>query len=158
MSRYQVPQFIEFESKVIGPFSIRQFAYMIGGLGGSYIIYSQLGIFPGILLFAPLIALSFSLAFVTWNGRKFLDVLGSAFNYFLKAKLYTWKKINKEVTAEEAAKSTSIADTFVAPNLSQSKLKDLAWSLDIKETVFSTKNKAFIEDSASIGGFNNLNK
>jgi hypothetical protein len=142
MTKYQVPQFIEFESKIIGPFSVRQFAYILGGLGGSYIIHRLLGVFPGVLIFGPLLGLSFSLAFVTWNGRKFIDVLASAFSYVFGAKLYIWKKINKPVTAEEA-KKTDIADSFIAPSLSQSKLKDLAWSLDVKENVFSTQKGGY---------------
>lgn len=144
MARYQVPQFIEFESKIIGPFSIRQFTYMLGGIGGSYLIYIVLGVFPGIVLIAPLLVLSFSLAFVTWNGRKFIDVTASAFSYLFKSKLYIWKKVDKEVTASEAEKK-SVADAFVAPSLSQSKLKDLAWSLDVKENVFSTTKKGYIK-------------
>jgi len=140
--RYQVPQFIEFESKVIGPFSIRQFSYMLGGIGGTYLIHRFLGLFPGILLFGPLLVISFCLAFVTWNGRKFIDVTASAFSYAFGSKLYIWKKIDKEVTAEEATK-TSVADAFVAPSLSQSKLKDLAWSLDVKENVFSAKEGGY---------------
>lgn len=142
--RYQVPQFIEFESKIIGPFSIRQFSYMLGGTGGTYLIYRALGIFPGILLIAPLLIVSFCLAFVTWNGRKFIDVTASAFAYAFGAKLYIWKKIDKPVTAEEAQK-TSVADAFVAPSLSQSKLKDLAWSLDVKENVFSAKEGGYMK-------------
>ncbi len=144
MARYQVPQFIEFESKIIGPFSIRQFAYMLGGIGGSYILYIFLGVFPGILLIIPLLVLSFSLAFVTWNGRKFIDVLSSAFSYFFRKKLYIWKKLDKEVVVSESSK-TSVADAFVAPSLSQSKLKDLAWSLDVKENVFSTSKGGYIK-------------
>lgn len=140
--RYQVPQFIEFESKVIGPFSVRQFSYMLGGIGGTYLIYRFLGIIPGIILIAPLLVLSFCLAFVTWNGRKFIDVMASAFSYAFGSKLYIWKKVDKEVTAE-AAKETSVADAFIAPSLSQSKLKDLAWSLDVKENVFSTKDGGY---------------
>ena len=140
--RYQVPQFIEFESKIIGPFSIRQFAYMLGGIGGTYIIYTLLGLFPGIILFGPLLVLSFCLAFVTWNGRKFIDVTASAFTYMFGSKLYIWKKIDKPVTSLDEEK-TSVADAFVAPSLSQSKLKDLAWSLDVKENVFSTKDGGY---------------
>ena len=141
--RYQVPQFIEFESKVIGPFSIRQFSYMIGGLGGTYLIYKFLGIFPGIILFFPLLVLSFCLAFVTWNGRKFIDVMASAFSYFFGSKLYIWRKIDKPLEPDEVKKSVNVANSFVAPSLSQSKLKDLAWSLDVKENVFSTKEGGY---------------
>lgn len=137
--RYQVPQFIEFESKIIGPFSFRQFAYILGGVGGSYLILKFLGIFPGIILIIPLLALSTALAFVKINGRKFIDVLASAFSFFVGGKLYVWKKIDRPVEST-ADNGTEIADELTAPSLSQSKLKDLAWGLDIKQNVFSTEN------------------
>ncbi len=140
--RYQVPQFIEFENKLIGPLSFRQFAYILGGLGGSYLIYTFLGIIPGLLLIIPLIATSAALAFIKVNGRTFVDVLASAFAYVFGTKLYIWKKIDKPVTAEEKNK-TATADAFLAPSLSQSRLKELAWSLDIKENVFSSKEGGF---------------
>ncbi len=137
--RYQVPQFIEFESKIIGPFSFRQFAYVLGGAGGSYIIYKVLGLFPGILLIIPLCLLSFALAFIKINGRPFVAALEAALSFFLGGKLYVWKKVDKPVEAKAANEHTNnIADEFVAPTLSQSKLKDLAWGLDIKDNVFST--------------------
>lgn len=140
--RYQVPQFIEFENKLIGPLSFKQFAYIIGGIGGSYLIYRVLGLFPGVILIIPLCALGGALAFVKINGRKFVDVLASAVSYFMGNKLYVWKKIDKPVTASEENK-TSTADAFLAPTLSQSKLKELAWSLDIKENVFAGKEEGF---------------
>ena len=140
--QYQVPQFIEFENKLIGPLSFRQFSYILGGLGGSYLIYRYLGLIPGIVLIIPLVALSGSLAFVKINGRTFVDILASAFSFVFGTKLYIWKKIDKPVTAEEKEK-TSTADAFLAPTLSQSRLKELAWSLDIKENVFAGKDKGF---------------
>lgn len=140
--RYQVPQFIEFENKLIGPLSFRQFAYILGGLGGSYLIYRFLGLIPGILLIIPLVALSGGLAFIKVNGRTFVDVMAAAFSYIFGNKLYIWKKIDKPVTASEKDK-TSTADAFLAPTLSQSRLKELAWSLDIKENVFAGKEEGF---------------
>lgn len=142
--RYQVPQFIEFESKIVGPFSFRQFAYILGAGGGCYLIFKILGFFPGILLMIPLVVLSLSLAFVKVNGRKFIDVMASAFSFFVGGKLYVWKKIDRPVesTADQAK---DITDELTAPSLSQSKLKDLAWGLDIKQNVFSTES---LENSA----------
>lgn len=140
--RYQVPQFIEFENKLIGPLSFRQFAYILGGLGGSYLIYRYVGLIPGILFIIPLVALSGALAFIKVNGRTFVDILASAFSFLFGTKLYIWKKVDKPVTAEEKDK-TSTADAFLAPTLSQSRLKELAWSLDIKENVFAGKNEGF---------------
>ncbi len=139
--RYQVPQFIEFESKIIGDFTFKQFIYILGGLGGTYIIYKIFGFFPGIILMLVLWALAGSLAFVKINNKSFIDVLAAGFSYMTRSKLYIWKKIDKPITAEEKVRDTSVADSFLAPSLSQSKLKDLAWSLDVNKSVYPTKKE-----------------
>lgn len=139
--RYQVPQFIEFDSKIIGPLTFKQFIYILGGIGGTYIIYKIFGFFPGIILMLILWALAGSLAFVKINNKNFVDVLAAGFSYMTKSKLYIWKKIDKPVTAEQKAEDTSIADSFLAPSLSQSRLKDLAWSLDVNKNVYPTKKR-----------------
>ena len=137
--RYQVPQFIEFESKIIGPLTFKQFIYLLGGTGGTYILFKIFGIFPGILFIIALWVLAGSLAFVKINNKDFVDILAAWFSYFTKSKLYIWKKVDKPVTAEEIKEETKTADSFLAPSLSQSKLKDLAWSLDVNKNVFPTK-------------------
>ncbi len=131
--RYQVPQFIEFDSKIIGPLSFKQFIYILGAIGGTYLIYKLLGIFPGIILMLMLWSLSGALAFVKINNKSFVDVLAAAFSYMIKSKLYIWKKIDKPVTAQEQIKEESTVNSVFAPSLSQSKLKDLAWSLDVNK-------------------------
>ena len=139
--RYQVPQFIEFDSKIIGPLTFKQFIYILGGIGGTYIIYKIFGIFPGLLLMLPLWALAGSLAFVKVNNKSFVDVLAAGFSYMTRSKLYIWKKIDKPVTAEEQVKQDAGTDSFLAPSLSQSRLKDLAWSLDVNKSVYPQKKE-----------------
>lgn len=137
--RYQVPQFIEFESKIIGPFSFKQFVYLLGGTGGTYIFYKIFGMFPGILFILALWALAGSLAFVKINNKDFVDILAAGFSYLTKSKLYIWKKIDKPATPEEQKERTDVTDSLLAPSLSQSKLKDLAWSLDVNKNIYPTK-------------------
>ncbi len=139
--RYQVPQFIEFDSKIIGPFSFKQFIYLLGGVGGTYLIYKIFGIFPGILFILVLWALTGSLAFVKINNKDFVDVLAAAFSYITKSKLYIWKKVDKPLKREEEIKETETVDSFMAPSLSQSKLKDLAWSLDVNKNIYPTEKE-----------------
>jgi len=71
----------------------------------------------------------------------------SAFTYAIHKKLYLWKKT--EPTAKELSKKTnaemkedaSALTRLSVPKLSESKLKDLAWSLDIHESIYSNKNQ-----------------
>ena len=53
----------------------------------------------------------------------------SAFRYFMKDKLYIWQKKEEVKEGEQKEKYSSL----VVPNLSQSKLKDMNWELDVKK-------------------------
>jgi hypothetical protein len=131
--RYQVPQFIEIEDKVIGPFTVKQFIYLVGGAGICFIIYTFVYIYIALPLIAFVGALSAALAFYKINNKPFIDFLESAFVYYTKENLYIWKKQDKPIEQVELSQKDS-KKVFV-PRLSDSKLKDLTWSLDINENL-----------------------
>ncbi|MBU3668969.1 MAG: PrgI family protein [Candidatus Taylorbacteria bacterium] len=136
--RYQVPQFIEVEDKIFGPFTFKQFVYMVGGAGVCFIAYKMLPLFWAILVIAPAVALSASLAFYKPNNRPFIETLEAAFNFMITNKLYIWRKEDKKIEAKSTEDILAAAkSSVVVPKLSQSKLKDLTWSLDINETIYS---------------------
>ncbi len=133
--RFQVPQFIEVEDKIFGPFTIKQFIYLAGGGGLSFLIYtyvSKISFILAIILIIPVAALAASLAFYKVNNQAFIYIIESALKYLLTSKLYIWKKKDKVV---EKRKPEEAAPIFSVPKLSDSKLKDLTWSLDINENV-----------------------
>ena len=131
--RYQVPQFIEVEDKIVGPLTIRQFIYLVGGGGMCFIVYTYIPIYLAIFLIAIIAALSLALAFYKINNKPFIDFLESAFNFYTKGNLYIWKKQEKQALASEQ-KASDPRQVYV-PKLSDSKLKELSWSLDINENL-----------------------
>jgi hypothetical protein len=129
--RYQVPQFIEVEDKIIGPLTIKQFVYIVGGAGLSFLIYTFLPFIIAIVLIGIVFPLSLALAFYKINNKPFIDFLESAFLFYTKQNLYIWKKQEKK-PEEKAAEALTQTEVFV-PRLSDSRLKELSWSLDINE-------------------------
>ena len=148
--RYQVPQFIEVEDKIFGPFTFKQFAYLAGGAGICFIAYKFLPFYIAVLVMVPAGSLGAALAFYKMNGRPFIDVLESAFNYFTSNQLYIWKKVDKkpEDMQKEADEIAKAAAGIYVPKLSDSKLKDLTWSLDINETIYSRESKKLMSGSS----------
>lgn len=132
--RYQVPQFIEVEDKIIGPLTIKQFVYIVGGAGMAFIFYTYLPIYIAVIPIAIIIPLSLALAFYKKNNKPFIDFLESAFLFYTKQNLYIWKKQDKKAIATTAPATTDAAQIYV-PRLSDSKLKELSWSLDINENL-----------------------
>ena len=131
--RFQVPQFIEVEDKIFGPLTLKQFIYLLGGGGLSFILYSFIGnLIISALFIIPVIGSALALAFYKINNKPLINVVEAAFNYYIGSKLYIWKHVEKPVIAKVEAEKT--AADFYVPRLSDSKLKDLTWSLDIKQS------------------------
>jgi len=132
--QFQVPQFIEVEDKIFGPLTFKQFIYIGGGLGACYIIWRVLPL----LLAAPIImavaGLTAGLAFFQFNGRPLIIGLENGFFFFSRSKLYLWNNNRKPVKTRAAAEIQRPVEIYV-PKLSESRLHELAWSLDIKERI-----------------------
>lgn len=142
--RFQVPQFIDVEDVIFGPFTFRQFVYILGGAGISYILFQFVPTpFIAILLIVPVMGLSLALAFYKFNGRPFVTTLEAAFHYFKKSKKYLWKKSeSKNQTLAERAEEKEVSYVPInVPHLSESRLKDLTWSLGLKDNVATKQDK-----------------
>jgi len=132
--RFQVPQFIDIEDKIFGPLTIKQFIYIAGGAGLSFIIYRFLPLIITIPLVAIVLGVALSFAFYQVNNKPLIFILQSAFGYFMSSKLYLWKKTDKSPEKAKLLTGLPGQSPVYVPRLSQSKLHDLTWSLDIKES------------------------
>lgn len=129
--RFQIPQFIDVEDKIFGPLTLKQFLYLAGGASVGVVGVLFFGLFFGLVIASPIIILALALAFYKVNNRPFIFVMESAFKYFTKDKLYIWQK-NKPETKKGEGEETKYS-SLVVPNLSESKLKDMNWELDVKK-------------------------
>jgi len=137
--RFQTPQFIEIEDKIFGPFTFKQAVYMAGSIGVAFVLWTLLPHILAILIGSPIIALGIAFAFYKVNNRPFINVVESAFAYIVGSRLYIWKKSKKEIKKKEDTKQKETVS--YVPKLSESKLKDLAWSLDIQESIYSKEEQ-----------------
>ena len=89
--QYQVPQFIEIEDKIFGPFTLKQFLYLAGGAGLCLVFFTLLPLWLAIPLMVPVAAFALALAFFKVNGRPFVVAVEHATSYFFGSKLYLWQ-------------------------------------------------------------------
>ena len=128
--RFQVPQFIEIEDKIFGPFTFKQFIYLLGGAGGAYVVTKVLPIFLAVPIALAIVLLAGALTFYKVNNRPFADVLQASMVYFFKSKLFVWKQRPPEKEkVQNVVKKQTENDNL--PKLTESKLSDLSWSLDV---------------------------
>lgn len=129
--QFKVPQFIEIEDKLFGPLTFKQFAYLLGGGGIIYVLYTVLPFWISIFLIIPVGILAGLLVFYKINGKPFIFYLQAGANYLSSKKLYIWKqRLVKPSDKKDEAPVPQL--TSVIPMSSTSKLKDLSWSLDIQ--------------------------
>ncbi len=124
--QFKVPQFIDIEDKVFGPFTFHQFLYLAGGAGFIYLSFKLLPILIALLIAPIFLALSLALTFYKYNDKPFINVLESFIRYYSRSKLYLWHKQTPQTQAPVAVeKSAPLRAT-----LTESKLKTLSFSLD----------------------------
>lgn len=135
--QFQVPQFLDVEDKVIGPLTIKQFLYIIGGAGFAYLTYRFIP-FVGFILSLAFLGLSAALAFYKFNNKPFVYIIEAAFNYMRNARLYVWHRRERTAEVSMAPDLTNFTPTKsggVAGNTTSgsSKLNELSWTIDVKK-------------------------
>jgi hypothetical protein len=132
---HQIPQFIEIEDKVIGPLTIKQFLYLSGGAAAAFIAWTLLPRFLAIAVAIPIAGLAFALSFYKVNGKPFIFMVENAFNFLFSTKIYIWKKKEKLPEKGDRPSEDPNYQQVYVPRLSESKLKNITWSLDINDTM-----------------------
>lgn len=131
--QFKVPQFLDIEDKIFGPFTFKEFVYLAGGAGLCFVLYKLLGLVLGAVPILVVAGFSIALARYKPNNKPFIDMIEAAFNYSFQSKLYIWKrrtkKIEKNNQVVESEKKREELEN--AKRLGGDKLRDLAWSLDV---------------------------
>lgn len=104
--QFQVPQFIDVESKVVGPLTIKQFLYLASAGGAIFILFFRLETWFWLIMTAILGGLGISLAFVKYNGQSLPKIIFHAFFFFWRPRLYLWKReVSEKALAPDTRKN-----------------------------------------------------
>lgn len=129
--QFKVPQFLEIEDKIFGPFTFKEFVYLAGGGGICFVLYKVLGLIYGAIPILIIAGFAGMLTFYRPNNKPFINMLESGFKYFSQNKLYIWKRRQVKVGSKESVEKTENITSRNEVRLSGGKLRDLAWSLDV---------------------------
>jgi len=104
--RFEVPQFIEIEDRIIGPLTWKQFLYVGGGVGMGVVLFLTTPFLVFLLFGLPLALIALALAFYQVNNRPFSFFLEALFHYLSGHRLYLWRRkdpiIYKDLQAPSA--------------------------------------------------------
>lgn len=131
--QFHVPQFIEEEDKIFGPLTLKQFIYVIGGIGAGVVFWSVFPPLVAVVVTIPVSGLAVMLAFYPVNSRPFSHVLESAIKYFMTDKLYLWRKEKRATSKLEEVEITGRRVAPSIPRVTEGKLENLSWTIDVND-------------------------
>lgn len=134
MAQFTIPQFIEREAKIVGPFTFKQFIY-IGGAG--VILFLLYFIIPfAYFILAAIILLPLGLALATFKrgGIPLPTVLKNFFVQTISPKVYVWRKVPliKKVPEVKKEIPKEKAEELPLKIAEKSRLKKLITELETK--------------------------
>jgi hypothetical protein len=132
--QFKVPQFLDIEDKIFGPFTFSEFVYLAGGAGLCFVLFKLLGFWLGAIPMLVVAGFSLALTFYRPNKKPLINMIEAGMKYAMQDKLYIWKRRKNKAFKKEqifANKEKNGALNQSNIRLSGSKLRDLAWSLDV---------------------------
>lgn len=131
MQKFIVPQFIDVESRILGPVTIRQFGTAAIGLVFLFAAYKLADFTLFLVLAAVIVIVTIVIGFVKINGQPFhIFVL----NFVLTLKrpmLRVWKKVEPVAESRRKGKNKKEEKVFIPhKQITQAKLAELALIID----------------------------
>ncbi|MDD2696820.1 MAG: PrgI family protein [Candidatus Pacebacteria bacterium] len=133
--RFVVPQFIEYEAKVVGPLTFRQFVYVGIAAAICFILYFSV---PFSLFLVACVVLgigALALAFLKIGGRSLPTILANFLRFNLAPKMYIWRRKEEAITIfkkEEIKKEEVKEEELPLKIAEKSQLKKLRTKIETK--------------------------
>lgn len=89
--RFQLPQFIETETKVVGPLTLKQFLWVAAGVAGVFALMAVVKGTIAIVLSVPVLVISLAFAFLKINNIPLINYISYALSYLISPKKYLYR-------------------------------------------------------------------
>lgn len=132
--RFTVPQFIEYEVKIVGPLTFKQFVFFFLAGAVCFILYF---IVPFSIFLIACIVLGVGAivpAFLRIGGRPLPTILGNFFKFSISPKIFIWRKVEAPIMIfkKEEIKKEEVEEELPLKIAEKSQLKKLRTQIEIK--------------------------
>lgn len=145
--QFQVPQNIDLEDKIVGPLTLTQFLYVLGGGLIDYLLFQSIAqnyfaIF--LIIGIPVALLTVGLAFLKVQEQPLSHFISVGLVYLTKPKIRIWQRNNTYKPILTAPPKPEIKKTVTPKHhMEKSELEQLAYNLDTAKTDETVKDKNF---------------
>lgn len=110
--QFQVPQFIDAEDKIVGPFTLKQFGFLAASGGLSFLFFT----FSKAWFWVPssfiLLTIGISFAFLKVNGQSSYKVFMNGISYYMAPRVYVWKPDQPNLPKTESTLKEAVGGGF----------------------------------------------
>ena len=129
---FNVPQFIDVEDKIVGPFTGRQLLWMFG-LGAVLLVLWNILEKTPFFIAAVIISLIFvAFAFYRPYNQPLIKFIASAVLFFIRPKIYFWEREGSRTKTASAKKGKATSEINGGKAITPEEIKELAKTLDRK--------------------------
>lgn len=134
--QFKVPQNIDMEDKIVGPLTLIQFLYVLGGGMIIYILFQVLYTTSTVLfviLALPIALIALALAFLKIQDQPLSHFIVAGLQFWQKPKMRYWRNVGEAPPIlKQAPKPKQTKATPVKKSVEKSNLEQLAYALDTK--------------------------
>lgn len=140
MALFNIPQFLDTEDKVVGPFTAKQLGWMAAASVTLFLLYLLLSKTAMIILAIPVLAIFGGLAFYKPEGRPLIAYASSIVFYFMHPKMYMWKRLPDEKVSVRKSPPKKTGEAPEKKNLTEDKIKEISQLLDKRSAISPEDN------------------
>ncbi len=144
MATFQVPQFIDQKPKIVGPLTLKQFAFIAVATLLSFFAYYTFDFLLWIIVSVVMESFALLLAFGKINGQDSTAVLKAVFSFLVQPRMFIWER-NFSVKAAEEKSRADVARRSMSV---QEKLKSISLNITTGKTL---PPKAFRDEQKKKG-------
>ena len=132
--QYSVPQFIDVEDKIVGPFTGKQALFMMIGFGIMLLSFTFFRLIVFIIISIPTTILTLAFAFWRPKGFTVSRWITNIINFYTTPHLYIWRR-EPDGRMFKLAQKKKAKKEIQATQVSKNRIKELAWLLDTSTSV-----------------------
>ncbi len=120
MTQYKIPQEINVEDKIIGPFTLKGFGFVMAGVIVAVcfmLLFMQAGLsfMPSLIIGVLFGSFFWIIGFIPFNGKPLYTYAGSFINFVMKPRQRVWKRVEEKPKLKKSDEQNP-ADTEMAGN------------------------------------------
>ncbi len=130
MQQFIVPQFLDVESKIIGPLTVRQFITFLIGAGAIFLVFKLATFWAAAIEGVLIFAVTGIFAFAKINGRPFHHFLLNMLQTLRRPSMTVWHKHYEMGKVKEEKEKAPPPKPTKKQRLTESRLSDLSLVVD----------------------------